>query len=1314
MSAGSSSSLARSSAVMAGGTLVSRILGMVRMVLLAHVIGVLNDAINVWETANTIPNQIYLLLAAGVLNVLLLPQLTRAMTRGKEGQEYSDRLITLVLAVLVTGTVLFVLAAPFVTKLMVLSWPWGSPKLNLAILFAYLCIPQMLFYGLHTLLGQILAAHHKFAAFMWSPALANIVAIAGILAFGQLYPDAADIPVEDWTTGMVLLLALSATAGIALQALVLVPAVRRTGFQWRPRWGFRGVGLGTASVMAFWALADIFLAQGGMTLATNLLGWAVENDAEAPGRAAMNYAFAVFILPHSIIALSVLTAIYPVLSKAAAVDDRTSMAGSAARGLRLLGAAMVPIAVGMLLLAPLLVRVIFPSAGEDAHAAITGILVVLTLGLVPYGVYLLCARVFYSYEDARTPFGFQLAITSVLIVFCLFALTQAPGRVALFVAAGQAVGQTTAACLGLRAVRRRLPKIGVRAVGMGYLRAAAAAVLALIPAWLIVLVLDRPGFWGAVLALAPAGVVFLIGYAVLAYRFGVEEVVTLTAPLLRRVPGMRGLADEAPGLREEIAGGTPEGSDPTADTTPDQAPDATPDPAPAAGAATRAGETRHTPDVVGHHAAGASQVETVPEDGTLGWNKALTGADRKDGEMDQLEVGTRVGDRYALDELLARREGGTLDYWSARDTTLGRLVAVTVLPADGEHAATAEAVVDGARRVASVDDPRLVRVLDVGIDDGLCWIVEEGLSEAESLASLVAERPLPAEEARRVIGEAAAGLESARRRGLHHLYLNPHAVLRTSDGTVKVSGVGMAAALEDTDDVTPVEASLIDTADLVSLLYTGLTGRWPGEEEMPGLPSARRGSDGSLPAPSEMVPGVPGDLDALCRMVHGADADLSQAPRTPGELARQLSPWASEMVREDDDRRRPSPSDATSMVPKPFYRSPDEVDEDDPYAAYRPGQDAGSRGVGTGAAGAGAAGAAGAAAAGAGREADGREADGRGGGERRHGAREVEDDGTGDVGGLLGSRKGLPEEDRTSRPSTAELLGVRSTGERISPRGMRTSGGATSAVAGAPREQHVDASGLREERSTGAQTMAVLLVVVGILGLTAVLGWSILRGFGGDSGDTAAPGGSPAVSPTAGENGAGPEGDGSTADPEATAGEGTEDGTGDGTQEGTDGADDGSEDGEGEPTAPGASGGVLPILGITSFDPQGDGDENNDLTPLAVDGDDSTEWVSRTYYAPGWGGLKTGTGLILDLGEGAEVSGVDVALGEGQMGAELYLSERPSLQGAQELASSGDLSGSWEVDLDDPATGRYLILWFTDANSTPAGEQVSVRDITVR
>ena len=241
-----------------------------------------------------------------------------------------------------------------------------------------------------------------------------------------------------------------------------------------------------------------------------------------------------------------------------------------------------------------------------------------------------------------------------------------------------------------------------------------------------------------------------------------------------------------------------------------------------------------------------------------------------------------------------------------------------------------------------------------------------------------------------------------------------------------------------------------------------------------------------------------------------------------------------------------------------------------------------------------------------------------------------------------------------------------------------------------PRRAEGEPPTLREERGTGAQTAVVMLVLVGLLGLAIVLGWSALRGIGGGEDDPAGVPPDAGVSTQTSDQTAAPaEEEPATAAPE--------------------------EPEEPSPAAPpAAEGGTVPVLGITSYDPQGDGNENNDQTPQAVDGNPETAWTSHTYYSAGWGGLKTGTGLILDLGEGAQVSQVEVQLGEGDMGVSAYLSDQATIDGATELGSEDAASGTFTAAPGEPATGRYLIVWFDRAWSSPEGEVVSVREITVR
>ena len=260
-------------------------------------------------------------------------------------------------------------------------------------------------------------------------------------------------------------------------------------------------------------------------------------------------------------------------------------------------------------------------------------------------------------------------------------------------------------------------------------------------------------------------------------------------------------------------------------------------------------------------------------------------AKRKGHPLEGVGPGTTLDGRYTTQRRIEQRHG--CERWTADDTTLGRSVVILCLP-DSDHRASA--VLDAGRRAAGLDTPTLHRVLDVGRERGVAWVVEADTVGARSLAQLVHEGGIPADEVRRIVGEVATALESARQRGLHHLDLRPEDVLRTQDGEVRLRGVATSAAVVELDDVESEEASRRDAIGVVSLTYAGLTGLWPGSTETT-LGSAPRVL-GGVAAPSEIAAGVPRDLDALCRLTLGDD----QGPTSPGDFARQIAPWPSRQV----------------------------------------------------------------------------------------------------------------------------------------------------------------------------------------------------------------------------------------------------------------------------------------------------------------------------------------------------------------------------------------------------------------------------------
>jgi len=269
--------------------------------------------------------------------------------------------------------------------------------------------------------------------------------------------------------------------------------------------------------------------------------------------------------------------------------------------------------------------------------------------------------------------------------------------------------------------------------------------------------------------------------------------------------------------------------------------------------------------------------------------------------------GSLLGGRYAITGRVQQHP--RWERWSARDTTLERDVVVVCFPSE---TAQADAALDAARRAAGVEDQRLVRVLDVGAAEGTHFVVEEPLTGAHSLRSLVEAGGLPAEEARRITGETASALAAAAARGLHHAQLTPRDVLVLPEGAIKVRGLATQAALAGEEDLPGEVASRTDVASLVGLLYAGLTGRWPLPGPDAGLEAAPRLGTG-IAAPTELAAGVTADLDRLVRIT----LNEGGGPGTPAELAATLRPWSPVPVAEPGEAATRHTGEPTVPYPMP-------------------------------------------------------------------------------------------------------------------------------------------------------------------------------------------------------------------------------------------------------------------------------------------------------------------------------------------------------------------------------------------------------------
>ena len=518
---------------MAAGTLVSRVLGLVRTSLLASVVG-LSLSADAFAVANTLPNYVYILLSAGVLNAILIPQITKAMKRPDGGQDFVDRLLTASLALIAVVTLAATLAAPWLVS--ATSDLAGSAH-QLAVFFAYICLPQIMFYGLYAVLGQVLNSRGEFASYMWSPVLANVVQIAGLVTFLVMWSKQVDP--ATWTPAMVWVLAGSSTAGIALQGLVLLIPLRRTGFRWTPRWGLRGQGFGAVSRIVVWSFTALVIAQFGGLFAQ----WVMTHVRARPGNlavasiAAQANAFLVFMLPHSFITTSILTALYPRMSRIWHDRDVPGMRGVLRQGLAMPAVGIIPASLAMMVLARPVMGVLFPGFNAREVRDASEILAVMAIGTMAFGVTTLQQRYCFAREDGRTNLWLQILLTVVQVGFAVGAL-YVPGRWAVVtIASGQTVANIVAGTVFVLVARRQLDGIGLASVVRLYVRLALASVVAAAAAAGLVWWAGRFGdaWLTHVAVLAAAGVlfgaVFLVGARVLHLR----EVDDLLAPVVRRL-----------------------------------------------------------------------------------------------------------------------------------------------------------------------------------------------------------------------------------------------------------------------------------------------------------------------------------------------------------------------------------------------------------------------------------------------------------------------------------------------------------------------------------------------------------------------------------------------------------------------------------------------------------------------------------------------------------------------------------------------------------------------------------------------------------
>ncbi|MFF7310746.1 murein biosynthesis integral membrane protein MurJ [Streptomyces sp. NPDC008137] len=540
---GRAAGLMKSSAVMAAGTLVSRLTGFIRSALIVSAIGVgfLGDT---FQVAYQLPTMIYILTVGGGLNSVFVPQLVRAMKDDEDGGEaYANRLLTLVMVALGALTALGVFGAPLLIRMMSPSIASDPAANQVAITFAQYFLPSIFFMGIHVVMGQILNARGKFGAMMWTPVLNNIVIIVTLGMFIYVYGTAADsgmkvttIPPEGQR-----LLGIGVLLGLVVQALAMIPYLRETGFRLRLRFDWKGQGLGKAITLAKWTVLFVLANQAGAMIVI-WLSTAAGKGSSVVGTGFSAYANAQLIwgLPQAIITVSLMAALLPRLSRSAAEGDAGAVRDDISQGLRTTAVAIVPIAFGFLALGIPLCTLMFGSSGTSAATNMGFMLMAFGLGLIPYSVQYVVLRAFYAYEDTRTPFYNTVIVAAVnagASAVCYFVV---PSRWAVV---GMAASYGLAYAIGVGVAWSRLRKrLGGDLDGARVLRTYARLCIASIPAALLsgaacygIGQTLGQGVMGSLAGVLAGGAVLLGIFFVAARRMRIEELNSLVGMVRGRL-----------------------------------------------------------------------------------------------------------------------------------------------------------------------------------------------------------------------------------------------------------------------------------------------------------------------------------------------------------------------------------------------------------------------------------------------------------------------------------------------------------------------------------------------------------------------------------------------------------------------------------------------------------------------------------------------------------------------------------------------------------------------------------------------------------
>lgn len=952
-----SSSVGHNSLVMAVGTAASRLTGQIRTILLAAAVGTTGMAANAYQAGSMIPQVIFTLISGGIFNAVLVPQIVRTL-KEDDAEDRLNKLITFAIALLAGITLAMMLLTATTPAFTHLYANGGKDMLALTNAFALWCMPQIFFYGLYTVLGQILAAKNHFGMYAWSSVAANIVSCAGFTLFIVMFGKADNQPLSFWTTGKIMLTAGTWTLGVAVQAIVLFVPLFKLGLRYRWRWGVHGIGLRSMGSIAAWSLGIVGIDQLLTIISTRITTNAPLrahqlfgiDETLVAGNATYQNAFTIYILPYSLIAVSVATAVFPRISRAVADNDLAAARNDLSDALRNVTLLMSFFSAVFVVLSVPISLALLPSISVGEAQLMSGPMIALSLSLPLSSSYLIIQRTFYAFEDGRSPFIFMAVQLSIQMITLLI-VTKVFSPLQWTTMRGVAVtlAYTFSFPLLVWMLRKRFEnRLDGRRIALSYIKATVAAVAAaIVGIWLRtpvehILGAELTPSGGHMNWLQSVGVCVVLGIVIIAVYVGAlwgmhtQELVTMVSSLKARiaarrqsdaavVPDAAGIAGDADDAMSHLEGGNgSETTDDDADSHDDS--DGTPaagqdDGQPAGAATDRA--AADNPDEApsnglaqtdtGQHVglvqdtAVPAAVSTTPVVRmTTITSPASTRISRygAEGTM-KPQLGDTVINRYTLVSLLRDEPG--IQAWKANDRVLARDCQLFIVT-DAGAIAKVDAI---ASSLALSRNRRFTQVLQLqhrGEVSIIITAVDNGLSLTDYFHG-PASGTLSNAAMRSILGETASAMRQLLVDGLSHYALSTDTIRLTANG-VQLADATLSPMLADTSHAPEgLGAERLATRQLAAVLYSLIT-------RTPSAVDTRFDL-------SKLGPDVPGEFRLICHRGLESDGNSNVVPmESLAELTALLGDWEPLSHLQNSDIALPS-IDAECSIANASLKTPD-------------------------------------------------------------------------------------------------------------------------------------------------------------------------------------------------------------------------------------------------------------------------------------------------------------------------------------------------------------------------------------------------------